>query len=65
MSKLFKYYGRSWNILILNSLINHLNGKTISNKMGPKVMLTYENDTIVIGWTLVIQECRPSENTLQ
>jgi hypothetical protein len=33
--------------------------------MGPKVMLTYENDTIVIGWMLAMQECRPNEGTLQ
>ncbi len=33
--------------------------------MGPKGMLTYENDTIVIGWTLTMQECRLGESTLQ
>jgi hypothetical protein len=64
MSKLFKYYGRSWNILISNSSLNHFNGKIVSKKRGPKVMLTYENDIILIGWMLAIQECRPNESTL-
>jgi hypothetical protein len=33
--------------------------------MGPKGMLTDENDTIVIGWTLAMQECGLGESTLQ
>jgi hypothetical protein len=47
---------KSWNIP-MSSIIDHLNGKTISRKMGPKGVLTKEEDVVVIKWTLDMQEC--------
>jgi hypothetical protein len=38
---------KSWNIP-MNSTTNHLNGKTRSRKMGPKGVLTKEEDVVVI-----------------
>jgi len=46
---------KSWNIP-MSSLVDHLNGKTKSRKMGPKGVLTKEEDVVVITWTLVMQE---------
>ncbi len=47
---------RAWNIP-MSSNSNHLNGKTISRKMGPRGVLTEEEDVIIITWTLVMGEC--------
>jgi hypothetical protein len=47
---------KSWNIP-MNSLFNHLNGETKSKKMGPRGVLIEEEDSIVIAWTLAMQEC--------
>jgi hypothetical protein len=47
---------RSWNIP-MSYLSNHLNGKNRSKKMGPRKVLIKEKDSIVIAWTLVMQEC--------
>jgi hypothetical protein len=47
---------RSWNIP-MSSFFNHVNGKTRSRKMGPRRMLIEEEDSIVIAWTLAMQEC--------
>jgi hypothetical protein len=38
---------KSWNTP-MNSLVNHLNGRTISKKMGLGSMLTKEEDAVVI-----------------
>jgi hypothetical protein len=50
-----------WNIS-MNSLANHLNGKTKSMKMGPRGVLT---NAIMITWTLTMQECGLSINLQQ
>jgi hypothetical protein len=42
---------RSWNIP-LNSLFDHLNGKTRSNKMGPTNVLTKEDNVTIVTWIL-------------
>jgi hypothetical protein len=42
---------RAWNIP-LNSLFDHLNGKTRFKKMGLGGVLTIEKDAKVIKWTL-------------
>jgi hypothetical protein len=55
---------RSWNIL-LNSLFDHLNGKTRSRKMGLGGVLTKKKDIIVVKWTLDIQECGLSTSLQQ
>ncbi len=47
---------KSWNTP-MNSIIDHLNGKTIFRKMGPKGVLTEEEDAIMITLTLTMQEC--------
>jgi hypothetical protein len=47
---------RSWNIP-MSSRFNHLNGETRSKKMGPRGVLIEEEDSIVIAWTLTMQEC--------
>ncbi len=59
-----KKANKSWNIP-MSSFTNHLNGKTKSKKMGPRVVLTKEENAIVITWTLSIQECGPSINLQQ
>jgi len=38
---------KSWNTP-MNSLVNHLNGRTISRKMGLGSVLTKEEDVVVI-----------------
>jgi hypothetical protein len=52
---------RAWNTS-LNSLFNHLNGKTKFKKMGLRGMLTIEEDAKVIKWTLAMQERKLSIN---
>jgi hypothetical protein len=47
---------KSWKIP-MSSLVDHLNGKIKSNKMGPKRVLIKEEDAILIKWTLDMQEC--------
>jgi hypothetical protein len=47
---------RSWNIP-MSSLVDHLNGKTKSRKMGLGGVLIKEEYAIVITWTLTMQEC--------
>jgi hypothetical protein len=47
---------KSWNIP-LSSLVDHLNGKTKSNKMAPRGVLTKEEDVVMITWTILMQEC--------
>ncbi len=47
---------RAWNIL-MNSIFDHLNGKPISRKMGPKCVLIEEDDATMITWTLALGEC--------
>jgi hypothetical protein len=47
---------RSWN-LPMNSLIDHLHGKTKSRKMGPRGLLTKKEYAVMITWTLTMQEC--------
>jgi len=44
----------------MSSLVDHLNGKTISRKMGLRSVLTKQEDTIMITWTLTMQECELS-----
>jgi hypothetical protein len=51
-----KRANKSWNIPTI-SITNHLNGKTKSRKMGPRGVLTEEEDVVVIKWTLNMQEC--------
>jgi len=43
-----------WNIP-LNSLSDHLNGKTRSKKMGPTCVLTKEDIVTIITWVLGMQ----------
>jgi len=59
-----KRANRPWNIL-LNSLSNHLNGKTRFKKMGPRGVLIEKKDVTVIKWTLNIQECGLSTSLQQ
>jgi hypothetical protein len=47
---------KSWNIP-MNSLSNHLNGKTRFRKMGLGGVLIEKEDSKVIAWTLAMQEC--------
>ncbi len=47
---------KSWNIP-MNFLSNHLNGKTRSKKMGLGGVFIAKEDSEVITWTLVMQEC--------
>ncbi len=47
---------RSWNIP-MSSLSNHLNGKTRSRKMGPRRVHIKVEDSLMIAWTLAMQEC--------
>jgi hypothetical protein len=42
---------KSWNIP-MNSIVDQLNGKTKSKKMGPKGVLTKEEVATMIKWTL-------------
>jgi hypothetical protein len=46
----------SWNIP-MSSLYDHMNGKSKSRRMGPGGVLIEEKDSIMIGWTLIMQEC--------
>jgi hypothetical protein len=50
---------KSWNIPT-SSLVDHLNGKTISRKMGLGSVLTKKKDAMMITWTLAMQECELS-----
>jgi hypothetical protein len=50
-----KRFSKSWNIP-LSFLVDHLNGKTKSNKMAPRGVLTKEEDVVMITWTIVMQE---------
>jgi hypothetical protein len=50
---------RAWNIP-MSYILDHLNGKTRSRKMGPKGVLTEEKDVVVIAWTLAMGECGSS-----
>jgi hypothetical protein len=47
---------KSWNIP-MNSIVDHLNGKTKSKKMGPGGVLIEKEDATMIKWTLDMQEC--------
>jgi hypothetical protein len=49
----------SWNIP-MNSFAHHLNGKTKSQKMGLRGVLTKKNNALMITWTLAMQECKLS-----
>jgi hypothetical protein len=42
---------RFWNIPF-NSLSNHLNGNTRNMKMGPRCLLTKEEDVAIVAWVL-------------
>ncbi len=44
---------KQWNIPLI-SLLDHLNGKIKSRKIGPSRVLTNEKDAIVVGWILGI-----------
>jgi hypothetical protein len=55
---------KSWNIP-MGSIVDHLNGKTISRKLGPIGVLIEENDVVMIKWTLDMQECGLSLNLQQ
>jgi hypothetical protein len=46
----------AWNIP-MNSIFDHLNGKTRSRKMGLGDVLIEEGDAIVIACTLAMREC--------
>jgi hypothetical protein len=46
----------SWNIP-MNSLVDHLNGKTKSSKMGLGGVLTKKDNALMIIWTSTMQEC--------
>jgi hypothetical protein len=39
--------------LSMNSLMNHLNGNTRSIKFRPPFVVTNDEDTIIVAWTLV------------
>jgi hypothetical protein len=41
----------------MNSLFDHMSGKTRFRKMWLGGMLTKEEDSLVIVWTLTMQEC--------
>jgi hypothetical protein len=58
-----KKANKTWNIP-LNSLFNHLNGKT-KFEMGLGGVFTIEEDVEMIEWTLTMQECRLSINVHQ
>jgi hypothetical protein len=45
-----------WGILV-TSFFDHLNGKTISRKIGPSSVLTKEEDEVVVALVLSMQEC--------
>ncbi len=47
---------KSWNIP-MSSIVDHLNGKTISEKMGLGGVFIEKEDVVVIKWTLNMQEC--------
>ncbi len=55
---------KSWNIP-MNSLVDRLNEKTKSKKMGLEGVLTKEEDVTMITWTLTMQECGLSINLQQ
>jgi len=55
---------KSWKIP-MSSLVDHLNGKTTSKKMGPKCVLIKEQNVILIKWTLDIQECVHKPTTIE
>jgi hypothetical protein len=59
-----KKANKSWNIP-MSSIVDHLNGKTMSRKLGPIGVLTEENDATMIKWTLDMQECGLSLNLQQ
>ncbi len=50
---------KSWNIP-MSSLVDHLDGKTRSRKMGLGGVLTKEVDEVMVTWTLAMQECELS-----
>ncbi len=51
-----KRANKSWNIL-MSSLVDHLNERTKSKKMGLGGVLTKEEDVAMTTWTLTMQEC--------
>jgi len=51
----FKKASKSWNIPM--SSLFYLNGKTKSINMGPRGVFIEEEDSVVIAWTLSMQEC--------
>ncbi len=51
-----KRTSKSWNIPMI-SIVDHLNGKTRSRKMGLGGVLTEKEDVVMIKWTLNMQEC--------
>jgi hypothetical protein len=55
---------KSWNIP-MSSIVDHLNGKTIFRKMGPRGVLIEEDDVTMIKWTLDMQKCGLSLNLQQ
>jgi hypothetical protein len=46
-----------WNIP-LNSLLNHLGGRTRWRKFGPQGMLTKQEDETMVTWVLNMQKVR-------
>jgi hypothetical protein len=50
----FKHVSKNWNIL-LTSLLNHLNGRTITRKMGLQGVLTNEEDGAIVAWNFNMQ----------
>jgi hypothetical protein len=47
-----KKANKSWNITSpMSSFFYHLNGKTKSNKMAPRGVLTEKDDATMIAWT--------------
>jgi len=51
-----KRTSKSWNIPMI-SIVDRLNGKTTSRKMGLGGVLIEKEDVVMIKWTLNMQEC--------
>jgi hypothetical protein len=41
----------------MNSLLDHVNGKTRFKKMGLGGVIIKKEDSTMIAWTLIMQEC--------
>jgi hypothetical protein len=49
----------------MNSLLDHVNGKTRFKKMGLGRVIIEKEDSTMIAWTLIMQECGLSINLQQ